>query len=141
MLGLLSTARFFVFRRDFCLVMSKMEALFVQDLINLYDAADDSCVDEDGFFLCTTNFLENGNLPWSVDEQKRMFIALEPAPEDCKDEEERAKYKGYVEKRLSKTTPPQRWVRIDVEKLNKDVKKALEEREPRRKKKWRNKGK
>lgn len=110
-----NTSGYFIFYRDFGSFLSKTEALFVQDLMNRREMAfrraeenrkfkkKKSPVDDEGFFQCTTGYMENPKyLVWTRREQERMFKSL-------------AK-KGLV-KLKRKGIPPNRWVWMDIEKI------------------------
>ncbi len=112
----------FFFYVEFCWVMTDREAVFVQRLINLYNMADKSDVDEEEYFRCTTEFLNYPPLRWSQKRQDRLFTKLGK--------------KGYVLKKITKTTPPIRYVYIDVEKIQEDIDKKTEGLSELPRKKW-----
>lgn len=98
-----STNNNFSFHRDFVKIMSKMEALFIQDIINL--ATLDKAHYVDGWFQCTTGFLQ-GSLNWTEKEQMKLLQKL--------------KKKGYLSVER-KGIPATRYVKINVGKLAADL--------------------
>lgn len=72
------TSSYFAFFRDYTKIMSKLEALFLQDLINLSSLAGikRTTIDGEDYFLCTIEFLEKSAIGWSVSEQKQHFKSL-----------------------------------------------------------------
>lgn len=107
LLSLLSANNWFPFRRDFCLVMDLHEAVFFQDLINKYSTAAKEDVDDEGYFRCTVEYLDYPPMNWTVKMQKKGIASLEE--------------KGYLKRKLSRTTPPQRWLYLDLEKVMDDI--------------------
>ncbi len=110
---------YFLFFHLYTKIMSKLEALLVQNLINIaamsnvkkrvFEDEDDGAKKE--FFLCTVGFLEDSPMSWSRNEQEYNFDKL--------------RQKGYV-KTTRKGQPGKRWVHIALEKLELDLDKALE---------------
>ncbi len=138
LLGLLPSSRWFIFCRDFCYVMKPEEAMFVQDLINRYDAADEEDIDNEGYFRCTVDYLDYPPMNWSEETQKRLFVALGPAAAK-RSKKSAAANKGardYLRKKLSKTTPPQRWVFVNVKKIMQDIADVKKEQGTTYKKRW-----
>lgn len=86
----------FCFRRDFVIhdVMTKYEALFYQDLLNLSEL-EKTIKDGDGFFLCTVPYLER-SLKWDHKTQAAILNSLTN--------------KGFVEQKQHTRC---RWVRLD----------------------------
>jgi hypothetical protein len=100
------TSSFFIFSRNFCkIVPSRLDALFLQDLINLssMDGVRKQTIDGKEFFLCTTSFLENGGMQWTEKEQRAHFLNLREG--------------GLVET-VRVGLPPLRWVHIDLEAVD-----------------------
>lgn len=105
---------YFMFFRAFTKIMSKLEAMFLQDLINREEmvvqaqATRDKTksgrrkhrmVDEDDYFRCTTAFMENEKyLVWTGKEQKRLFKLLVN--------------RGFI-KTKNKGMPQRRWVWVN----------------------------
>lgn len=78
-----ATQSYFVFFRDYGSILSKLEALFLQDLINRSQIQRDRStkenplVDGDEYFLCTLKYLSDKRyLRWSEYEQERLFPLL-----------------------------------------------------------------
>lgn len=108
------TGGYFPFFRKFARLLTKMEALFLQDLYNRRQMTVDALatwmkkhpkrrppVDEEGFFRCTVSYLQNPRyLVWSPQEQKTMIRGL--------------KAKGYIKTRLGREVPRRRWVLINI---------------------------
>lgn len=124
LIEILSGSSWFMFFKDFLYVMTLQEAVFLQDLVNNYNMADDSDVDDDGYFRCTMSYLNFPPMNWTEDLQKKLIKSLEE--------------KGFVERKISKTTPPQRWIRINIEKVIDEIGQIKGENRPKRRKTWKN---
>lgn len=98
-------------RRDFIRsgVLTKIEALFLSDLINLY-SMDVTVKSDDGYFLCTAAYMDR-SLSWGRMSQTDLFRSL--------------KDKGFIETSF-RGIPRRRWVKIDVVKLEEAIRKNLE---------------
>jgi len=104
------TDNHFTFDRDYVkkLKLSKIAALFLQDIINLANLRNvkRQIIDGHEYFLCTVGFLENADLDWSSAMQTRLFKELIG--------------RGYVSVRKH-GLPPVRWVFVDVLKIERDI--------------------
>lgn len=90
---------YFTFDRAYYgIVKNKLDALFLQDLLNLATLRNTPY--EDGMFLCTVEYLKRGS--WTVDEQRARLEAL--------------RKKGYL-RTEKRGLPPCRWVEIDIEAI------------------------
>lgn len=103
---LLNQGGYFAFHREYVTVLglSRHEALFLQDLINHYSMP--NTVRDGTYFLCTTAYLE-ASLAWSKDTQKDLLKSL--------------RTRGYIST-LEKGMPKRRWVRINMQRILKDLK-------------------
>ncbi len=106
---------YLIFFRHYTRIMSKLEALFVQDIISLSDRTTSRrrTIDGKRCFLCMESYLLNGDIIWTEDEQRRHFASL--------------KGKGYMEV-FRKGSPPRRWVYINIVKLDEDVDAVIPDR-------------
>lgn len=103
---------YFTFFRLYYKIMKRVDALFIQDLINLASMSRINKKEVDGleYFQCTSSFLENSESEWNRHEQEYHFTNLEKA--------------GYIKiKRMG--MPSCRWVYIDIRKLEEDLDEAL----------------
>jgi hypothetical protein len=104
----------FAFIRGYVLIMGKMTALFLQDLLDLASFSPIQTIDEKYYFLCTTKFLENSSMPWTANEQRYHLGILQD--------------KGFVHL-IKKGIPPRRWIFIDIVALENAVDQAIEAKE------------
>lgn len=96
----------FQFSRDYVIsgAMTKIQALFVQDVINLAAMASTK-KDEDDFFLCTVEYLET-SMCWEKETQRKTINTLVE--------------KGFLEvKRVG--VPPRRWLKVCLDKIENAV--------------------
>ncbi len=109
----------FIFSRDYVTsgAMSKLQALFIQDLINLA-AMKSTKKDADGFFLCTKEYLDS-SLRWDADTQKDTLRALKKGPYTVRKKVDgimtdvQKEGKGFLElKHVG--VPPKRWIKLDL---------------------------
>ena len=99
----------FIFYRPLVHVTAcKLDALFLQDLINIASMPGTVTkeIDDKTYFLCTTEFLERSGIGWTVKEQKTRFAALREA--------------GLLQS-VKVGIPPRRWVWIDEEKIEAEI--------------------
>ena len=100
-----SGRNFFIFRRDFVTsgLLTHLEALFISDLINhaTGEKTIRKTIGGKEYFLCTTVYLEK-SLAWNPSMQTKLFNSL--------------KKNNFVQTVL-KGCPQQRWVWIDIVKL------------------------
>ncbi len=103
---------YFIFSRLYVLsgLMTREEALFYQDLINI---AGMGC-DVKGWFRCTDARLEK-SLAWNKDSSKKWF--------------KRLKQRGFIEIE-KRGVPPHRYVRLNIEFIEKALDKSIEENPP-----------
>lgn len=97
-----SSHNYFTFFTPFFRIMSKLDALFIQHLINLSAV---SKRDKDGWFLCTSSYL--GEKGWTENEVDQRLKSLKGG-DSRRPTIIRTKVKG---------SPPQRWVWIDMEAI------------------------
>lgn len=99
-----NTSNYFTFFRLHYKIMSRLDALFLQDLGNLLDSPKTKRKKFDGevYRLCTSAFLENSAGEWTRREQEPRLASLKKA--------------GFI-KTLKKGIPPRRWVRIEYKKI------------------------
>lgn len=100
--------RYFIFFRDFFLIMGKLEALILQDLINRAAIAEDKHRVKDGYFRCTIRYLEKAG--WSEREQRTYLRPLIKA--------------GFV-KTKRQGLGALRWMKIDYPKLEEALDDAI----------------
>lgn len=88
--------------------MTKLDALFLQDLINLASMTRTKKVEIGGeeYFQCTVGYLENSGISWTEKEQEYHLKRLIK--------------RGYV-KKTRRGLPPTRWVYIDLGKIENDL--------------------
>lgn len=101
---------FLVFRPLFR-IMSKLDALFLQNLVNLQSMS--KIADEAGWFQCTTRYLEQ--MGWSQKELKARLSSL---------------VRGGFIKTEVRGCPPLRWVWIDVEWIERRLDDSRPELDP-----------
>lgn len=103
-----STANYFQFHRKCTLVMSKLDAMFIQDLFNRAAMAK---VTADDYFLCTESFLqdEEMSMVWSKDEQRERLASLTRLGFVS------IHHKGY------QGLPRVRHIRIDIDAINEAI--------------------
>jgi hypothetical protein len=89
--------------------MSKLEALFLQDLIN-HSAAPKTVKADDGYFLCTVEYLQN-SLNWEHKAQARYLSTLTKA--------------GYISVRKV-GIPPRRWIYINFRAIEEALDKCID---------------
>lgn len=99
-----SSKNYFSFFRPYFRIMTRLDALFFQDLWNLFALPRIKTIKIDGkrYFLCTTKFLLHSASRWKIKEQKARFQSLEK--------------KGFIQK-IRAGCPPLRWVRINIRKI------------------------
>jgi hypothetical protein len=89
-------------------IMTASEALFWYDLLS-YASLDSATIDDEGYFLCTEEFLEKSAMEWTRDQQKRMTKSLSE--------------KGLL--RIKKQgAPATRWLFLDYIELERRLSKA-----------------
>src|SRR5262245_25231255 len=72
-----STGNFFVMPRVwFATRLTKLDALFLQDLINRAESPKVRWSKDGQWFKCTTKFLNRNSVEWSKDEQHTRFRSL-----------------------------------------------------------------
>ncbi len=115
----MASGNWFLFRRDYVVsgLMTKTQALFFQNLINV-SAMTGVREDADGFFQCSFRYLYE-SLRWNPTSQKNTMKWLEK--------------KRYLETRLVKAKDSgrdndERWVRVDISKVEDDLDKLLQKR-------------
>lgn len=103
----LNGGNWFPYFRPWALLYGKLQALFVQDLMNRRDMPGVK-LDEEGYFLCTEGFLQNPDLTvWTEKEQRGLFTALTR--------------RGVLSVR-KKGLPARRWVRVNLAVIVTDLK-------------------
>jgi hypothetical protein len=105
-----NTSNTLTYCRDYELIMSKLTALFTQDVINLasLNRVKRTTVDDKEFFMCTAEFL----CPrWTVAEQKYHLAQLQES-------------KFITLARMG--MPSVRWIHFDIESIENAVDEALE---------------
>lgn len=129
MLRAQGAGNWFQFRRDYVTskLLTKIQALFLQDLINHAGARDTKrkLIDGEAFFLCTTEYLRN-SLSWEPDSQQALLSQL--------------KTKGFIKVRRI-GVPPLRWICIDVEAIETALDEAIQTRDESNAGKYRHLGK
>lgn len=93
-------SNYFRFFRDYLKIMSRLDALFLQDLMDLSASSKLATRTINGkeYFLCTIEFLEKSGCIWTKQEQRPRIKSL-------------LKNKFIHVRRLG--IPPRRWVYID----------------------------
>lgn len=94
---------YFQFSRRICKLVGKLDAIFLQDLINRAAISREGYKTADGWFMCSTSYLES---LWTVKEQEARFRSLVRA--------------GYI-KTEKRGQPTLRWVWIDLLKIEMDL--------------------
>ena len=105
----LNGGNWFVFYRPLVRVTAcKLDALFLQDLINIASMPGTvhKIIDGKSHFLCTTEFLERSGIGWTVKEQATRFAALREA--------------GLIQT-VKVGIPPRRWVHIDEKRIEASI--------------------
>jgi len=99
-----NTLNYFTFFRPFFKILKRLDALFLQDLINLASIPSTvtKTIDGEDYFLCTETFLKDSGSNWSSDEQNRHLASI--------------KKKGFVKARKM-GLPARRWVHIELQKI------------------------
>jgi len=102
----------FHFCRLYFKIMKRLEALFLQDIINLAQLnktkvewikeGEESRL----FFLCTANYLKKSGSHWTDDEQRRHILSL--------------RKKGYI-RSIRRGDDGKRWLHVDLLKLETDL--------------------
>jgi hypothetical protein len=112
MLRAKAAGNYFTFFRNYVTsgVMTRDEALMVQDLINLASMK----TGDEGWFNCTVAYLEK-SLAWSADTQKRVLKSLDE--------------KGFIEQQR-RGIPPSRYVRVDIDAIETALDAAEDEKQP-----------
>lgn len=107
-----SAGSYFIFYRHYFKILTRLTALFLQDIANLADCDRVIREDVDGeeYFLCTAEFLRNSASGWNSEEQKWHLTAL--------------KEKGFV-KTMRRGCPARRWVHIDYRRIEQAIDEAL----------------
>lgn len=107
-------SNYFTFFRLYYKVMSRLESVFIQDLVNLSycTTIHTKIIDGKRFFMCTESFLFNSQSGWTQDEQRRHLASLQE--------------RGYVYC-IRRGLPSVRWVSIDRDKIDADLDRFLRE--------------
>lgn len=112
-----ATSNYFTFFRLYTKIMKKLEALFLQDIINIssLDKIIHRTFDNKEYFMCTEEFLSNSSIGWSKKEQRNHLQTF--------------RSKGYISI-TKKGIPACRWIRINLEKIELALDKALKIHSP-----------
>lgn len=106
---LLSSGNWFPVNRAFWGVMKRLDALFLQDILNRSQASN-TVRDREGYFLCTSDFL-SGPSGWSKKELESRITKLRKM--------------SLIETRIA-GSPPKRWLRVKSNELLGLLRRAME---------------
>lgn len=103
------TSSYFKFHRSYTKILSRLTALFLQDLMNVTSldyVEKEITEDEQEMFWCSASFLARNGLDWTKREQGYHFKIL--------------KKQGFV-KTIRKGLPARRWVLIDYDAIREAI--------------------
>jgi hypothetical protein len=94
---------YLVLRKVTLRFLTPLESIFWHDIYN-YASMDSAVIDDEGYFLCTTQFLETSTMQWTRDQQKELLKSLQK--------------KGLLRTKR-KGIPGKRWVFLDYKAVQK----------------------